>query len=184
MAKSTSVAPGYTLYRSGVVASDDIASVGVEEGLNSEDFEYANFVVVPSDGTNPSASIYYWNDTEEAWVLDVDFTTVTGAGGGVPYAFSVKTLGRIILVVLSSIRTMSDEGAWNADTNSPSLSDGVGTDGDWYTVSVAGATELDGISDWAVGDIVFFDTDAWTKTTAPAGSVAVHANTFGFSNRI
>ena len=184
MAKSTSLAPGYTLYRSGVVINDDIAAIGVEEGLNTDDYEYASFIVIPIDGTDPGASVYYWNATEEAWVLDLDFTTVTGAGGSVPYAFSVKALGRILLVVLSSIRTMSDEGAWNADTNSPALTTGVGTDGDWYTVSVAGATELDGISDWAVGDIVFFDTDAWVKTTAPPGSVAVYANTFGFSNRI
>jgi len=38
------------------------------------------------------------------------------------------------------------QGAWNANTNSPSLSSGVGTSGDYFRVSVAGTTTLDGIS--------------------------------------
>jgi len=58
------------------------------------------------------------------------------------------------------------EGVWNANTNSPSLSSGSGTVGEYYIVSVAGSTNLDGITDWAVGDwAVFSDqaTDAWQK---------------------
>lgn len=103
MPQSTSVAPGYTSYRAGITTNDDIAALGTEQGLQTEDYEYANFVVVPSGGANPSASIYYWNETEEAWVLDVDFTAVTGAGVNTPYAFSAKVLGRLVLVVLSSL---------------------------------------------------------------------------------
>jgi hypothetical protein len=58
------------------------------------------------------------------------------------------------------------QGTWNADTNSPTLSSGSGTPGYYYIVSVAGSTNLDGITDWAVGDwAVFSDqaTDAWQK---------------------
>ena len=58
------------------------------------------------------------------------------------------------------------EGTWNACTNSPSLSSGKGTVGEYYIVSKAGSTNLDGITDWAVGDwAVFSDqaTDAWQK---------------------
>ena len=58
------------------------------------------------------------------------------------------------------------QGTWNANTNSPSLSSGSGTPGYYYIVSVAGSTNLDGITDWAVGDwAVFSDqaTDAWQK---------------------
>src|SRR5690349_3955876 len=49
-----------------------------------------------------------------------------------------------------------DRGNWNANTNSPTLGDnGVGgTVGDFYTVSVAGATSIDGETDWKVGDII------------------------------
>ena len=58
------------------------------------------------------------------------------------------------------------DGTWNASTNSPALSSGSGTVGEYYIVSVAGSTNLDGITDWAVGDwAVFSDqaTDAWQK---------------------
>ena len=58
------------------------------------------------------------------------------------------------------------QGTWNADTNTPTLSSGSGTPGYYYIVSVAGSTNLDGITDWAVGDwAVFSDqaTDAWQK---------------------
>ena len=41
------------------------------------------------------------------------------------------------------------QGTWNADTNSPTLSSGSGTPGYYYIVSVAGSTNLDGITDWA-----------------------------------
>jgi len=58
------------------------------------------------------------------------------------------------------------DGVWNASTNSPTLTSGSGTVGEYYIVSVAGSTNLDGITDWKVGDwAVFSDqaTDAWQK---------------------
>jgi fibronectin-binding autotransporter adhesin len=61
---------------------------------------------------------------------------------------------------------LSYQGTWNASTNSPSLASGVGTPGYYYIVATAGSTNLDGITDWAVGDwAVFSDlaTDAWQK---------------------
>jgi len=61
---------------------------------------------------------------------------------------------------------LSYQSTWNASTNSPALASGVGTPGYYYIVSVAGSTNLDGITDWAVGDwAVFSDlaTDAWQK---------------------
>ena len=66
----------------------------------------------------------------------------------------------------STTGVLTYQGTWNADTNSPTLSSGSGTPGYYYIVSVAGSTNLDGITDWAVGDwAVFSDqaTDAWQK---------------------
>ena len=64
------------------------------------------------------------------------------------------------------VGVLSYQSTWNASTNSPTLSSGSGTAGYYYIVSVAGSTNLDGITDWAVGDwAVFSDqaTDAWQK---------------------
>ena len=59
------------------------------------------------------------------------------------------------------------QGTWNATTNSPSLSSGSGTTGHFYIVSVAGSTDLDGITDWKVGDWAVFveqgASDQWEK---------------------
>jgi hypothetical protein len=55
-------------------------------------------------------------------------------------------------------------GAWNASTNSPTLTSGVGTAGEYYIVSVAGTTNLDGITNWQVGDWAIFSTaNTWQK---------------------
>lgn len=58
---------------------------------------------------------------------------------------------------------LSYQGTWNASTNSPSLASGVGTSGYYYVVSVAGSTNLDGVSDWQPGDWVIFNGTAWQK---------------------
>jgi hypothetical protein len=59
------------------------------------------------------------------------------------------------------------QGTWNASTNTPTLASGTGTTGYFYIVSVAGTTNLDGITDWEVGDwAVFIEqgaSDQWEK---------------------
>ena len=69
------------------------------------------------------------------------------------------------------------KGTWNANTNTPTLASGVGVTGEFYIVSVAGATNLDGITDWQIGDWAIFvevgATDTWQKidnTSAILGS--------------
>jgi hypothetical protein len=55
------------------------------------------------------------------------------------------------------------KGTWNANTNNPTLSSGVGTTGDYYVVSVAGTTNLDGIDFWGVGDWAVFNGTVWER---------------------
>ena len=59
------------------------------------------------------------------------------------------------------------QGTWNASTNTPTLASGTGTTGYFYIVSVAGTTNLDGITDWEVGDWAVFveqgASDQWEK---------------------
>jgi hypothetical protein len=55
------------------------------------------------------------------------------------------------------------QGTWNASTNAPTLVSSVGTNGYYYIVSVAGSTNLDGITDWKVGDWAIFAGAAWEK---------------------
>lgn len=57
-------------------------------------------------------------------------------------------------------------GTWNANTNTPTLVSSVGIGGQYYIVSVSGTTNLNGVTDWNVGDwAVFIDgtTNVWQK---------------------
>jgi hypothetical protein len=54
-------------------------------------------------------------------------------------------------------------GVWNATTNSPHLTSGIGAKGNYYKVSVAGTTMLDGLNQWNIGDSVIFDGTTWDR---------------------
>jgi hypothetical protein len=59
--------------------------------------------------------------------------------------------------------TLTYVGTWNASANSPTLTSGVGTLNNYYVVNVAGSTNLDGITDWQVGDWAIFNGTVWQK---------------------
>jgi len=54
-------------------------------------------------------------------------------------------------------------GTWNASTNTPTITSSVGSKGQYYIVSIAGSTNIDGITDWQVGDWVIFSGAVWQK---------------------
>jgi hypothetical protein len=58
---------------------------------------------------------------------------------------------------------LSYKGTWNATTNTPTLASGVGTNGYYYVTATAGSTNLDGITDWQIGDWLLFNGTVWQK---------------------
>ena len=58
---------------------------------------------------------------------------------------------------------VSYQGAWNASTNTPTLTSSVGTKGYYYVVSTAGSTNLNGVTDWNIGDWAIFNGSIWQK---------------------
>jgi len=58
---------------------------------------------------------------------------------------------------------LSYQGSWNASTNTPTLTSSVGVNGYYYIVSVSGSTNLNGITDWLVGDWAIFNGTVWQK---------------------
>lgn len=63
----------------------------------------------------------------------------------------------------SKLGGLSFKGYWNASTNSPNLSSNSGNRGDYYIVSVAGNTNIQGITDWQPGDWLLFNGSVWQK---------------------
>ncbi len=69
------------------------------------------------------------------------------------------------------------QGVWNASTNTPTLTSGVGTKGHYYIVNVPGSTNLDGITDWNLGDWAIFDGTAWQQVDNTDAVVSVNGQT-------
>ena len=97
-------------------------------------------------------------------------TSITGLGtastkdAGV--ANGVATLdsgGQVPLSQLPPLGDLNYQGTWNASTNTPTLTSSTGTKGYYYVVSVAGTTNLNGITDWQISDWAVFNGSVWQK---------------------
>jgi hypothetical protein len=89
------------------------------------------------------------------------------AGGKVP----ISELPAAVLGALSY------QGTWNANTNTPTLTSSTGTKGYYYVVSVAGNTNLDGITDWLVGDWAVYNGTVWQKVDNTETVTSVNGQT-------
>jgi hypothetical protein len=58
---------------------------------------------------------------------------------------------------------LSYQGTWNASTNTPTLASSSGTSNYYYIVATAGSTNLNGITDWKIGDWLLFNGTVWQK---------------------
>lgn len=63
----------------------------------------------------------------------------------------------------NAIGALNYKGTWNASTNTPTLTSSVGVKGDYYVVSVAGTTDLNGTDFWGVGDWAVFNGAIWQR---------------------
>ena len=83
-------------------------------------------------------------------------------------ALGVATLDSSTKVPISQIPdavigALNYQGTWDASTNTPTLTSSVGTKGYYYVVSVAGSTNLNGTTDWLVGDWAVYNGTIWQK---------------------
>jgi hypothetical protein len=81
--------------------------------------------------------------------------------------------------VANALGALNYKGTWNAATNTPTLASGVGTQGDYYVVSVSGATDLDGITNWGVGDWAAFNGSVWQRVEGGADGNFVNLDVTG-----
>jgi hypothetical protein len=81
----------------------------------------------------------------------------------------------------NALGALNYKGTWNASTNSPTLASGVGTKGDYYVVSVAGSTNLDGETLWGVGDWAVFNGSVWQRVE---GGNTINATTVSASTSV
>jgi hypothetical protein len=106
--------------------------------------------------------------------------TLTGlaiTGTAVTSSDSILTaIGKLQNQVNGLTGTLIYKGSWNATTNTPSITSGVGVAGNFYIVTVAGNTTIDGVSSWAVGDWIIFSGSVWQKV--PNTNTVTSVNTY------
>jgi hypothetical protein len=132
-----------------MTASTTVPSTDVT-GLGTMSTQNANNIAVTGGTMSGVAITGYIPTTEKAVANGV--ATLDG-GGTVP----ISQLPAAVLGALSY------QGTWNASTNTPTLTSSVGTKGYYYVVNVAGSTNLNGITDWQVGDWAVYNGTAWQK---------------------
>ena len=104
-----------------------------------------------------STNLYFTNARADARI-----TAQKGAANGLaPLASDSKI--DISYLPAAVIGGVQYQGSWNANTNSPTLVTSTGTKGYYYVVSVPGSTNLDGITDWKLGDWAIFNGSVWQK---------------------
>jgi hypothetical protein len=84
--------------------------------------------------------------------------------------------------ITNAIGALNFKGTWNASTNTPTLTSGVGVKGDYFVVSTAGTTNLDGISTWGVGDWATYNGTVWQRVEGGADLEGVNLSVSGTTN--
>ena len=83
--------------------------------------------------------------------------------------------------ITNAIGALNFKGTWDANANSPVLTSSVGTKGDYYVVGTAGSTNLNGISNWGVGDLATFNGSVWQRVEGGADLNGVNLSVSGTS---
>jgi hypothetical protein len=153
-------------------------------------------------GANPSISITPTGITPKAYgdsyqtnlitvnaqgqITEVSETTIaiTGSAQLLDYGKNngVATLNSSGTVPFSELPSsiitgLNYQGQWNAATNTPTITSGVGKNGDFYIVSVAGNTNIDGTNSWAVGNWIIFEGTKWDKVEFETLVLSVNGQT-------
>ena len=119
-------------------------------------------------GTGLSGTSYNGGTAATVAIANSGVTTGTYGSASVIPVITVNAQGQITNVSTQATNAPAYQGTWNASTNTPTLTSGVGTQSYYYVVSVAGTTNLDGINAWNVGDWAIFSGTTWTKVPGSA----------------
>jgi hypothetical protein len=155
----------------------------------NNDHALTGTVEVANGGTGASTLTGYVKGTGTTAMTaaaTIPNTDITGLGTAstkdAGAALGVATLdasGKVPVSELPAavLGALSYQGTWDASTNTPALASSVGTKGYYYVVSVAGNTNLNGITDWLVGDWAVYNGSIWQKVDNTETVTSVNGQT-------
>jgi len=168
-------------------APDQVVSIGAGSGINVSG-TYPNFTVAATGSANAITDLIGEATASGPGVATVTLSTpaVTGklltgvniTGGTVVATDTIlEGFGKLQNQINGLIGGSVYQGVWDASTNTPTLTSSVGTNGYYYIVNVAGSTNLNGITDWKVGDWAIFHDTTWQKVDNTDAVVSVNGYT-------
>jgi hypothetical protein len=119
--------------------------------------DLAERIKVITNGGGTSQSVLNTLDSLQAQITAISIPSQTGNSG------KFLTTNGTALSWGSVAGVLTYQGTWNATSNTPTLTSSVGTSGYYYVVATAGSTNLNGITDWQIGDWLIFNGSAWQK---------------------
>ena len=155
----------------------------------NDDHELTGTIPVANGGTGASTLTGYVKGTGTTAMTassTIPNTDITGLGTAstrdAGSANGVATLdagGKVPVSELPAavLGALSYQGTWDASTNTPTLTSSVGTKGYYYVVSVAGSTDLNGITDWLIGDWAVYNGTIWQKVDNTETVTSVNGQT-------
>jgi hypothetical protein len=118
---------------------------------------------LPDSGITPNTYTKITVDPKGRAIAGANPTTL--AGYGIADAAQLDNNGKLPLSTIPSsvVGAQQYKGFWDANTNTPTLTNGIGTNGFFYMVTANGNTNLEGTSTWIAGDLVIFDGIKWNR---------------------
>ncbi len=150
----------------GNVVNSDIPTSDVADFLNNKTSQILSTVLTDFDYTNSTGYI----DTSDTILTALQksqnqINSIVDSKGAINGIASLDSSGKLSSsqIPASLIGAMVYQGTWNASTNIPTIVSSTGNKGNYYIVSFAGSTNIDGISTWDVNDWIVFDGTTWEK---------------------
>lgn len=141
-------------------SNNDILQYKAGAWANRTVAQYKADLAYTTDEVSEGSNLYFTT----ARVLATALAGLSITGGSISSSDSIlAAFGKLQNQLNSVLGGAAYQGTWNASTNTPSLASGTGTQGYYYVVSVDGSTNLDGITDWKVGDWAIFNGTTWDK---------------------
>jgi hypothetical protein len=146
--------------------------------LDSNTYLTGNQTITLSGQATGSGTTSIAVTLDNAAVINKVLTGLSVSGSAIVSTDSILVaLGKVQNQINALAGGVSYQGTWNASTNTPSLTSSVGTKGYYYVVSVAGSTNLNGITDWKLGDWVIFNGSTWDKVDNTDAVISVNGYT-------
>lgn len=146
----------------GLVEEDDLSDLLDEEGVLLDTQVGVSICDLDGNGKIPSSRFANAPLTQPG--LDAQKNIANGVAG-------LDAAGKIdpAQIDVAGLRGAA-EGEWDPATNSPALTNGTGTDGDFYSVNAAATSTAPIAADWAIGDEIVYSASSgqWFRRASGA----------------